>query len=127
MTLLQMQYFKAVCLNGSVTHAAEELFVSRPAVSRLLSELERELGVMLFWRSSTGIALTEAGTLFYENCNDILNRVEALEKRMLEICEKGMEYLADRKKLNDPAKGNILLLEHDAVNLFKLGWKLYQG
>jgi hypothetical protein len=48
-------------------------------------------------------------------------------QQVLEICEKGMEYLAGRKKLNDPANGNILLLEHDAVNLFKLGWKLYQG
>lgn len=93
MTVLQMQYFRAVCQNGSVTRAAEELFVSRPAVSRLLSDLERELGVLLFWRSSTGIALTEAGQIFYENCSDILNRMEALEKRMLELSEKDDEQI----------------------------------
>lgn len=93
MTNLQMQYFRAVCQNGSVTRAAEELFVSRPAVSRLLSDLERELGVMLFWRSSTGIVLTEAGKIFYESCSDILKRMEALEKRMLEMNEKKDDHI----------------------------------
>lgn len=88
-----MQYFRAVCQNGSVTRAAEELFVSRPAVSRLLSELERELGVMLFSRSSSGISLTEAGAVFNENCLEILNRIETLEKRMLEMSEKDDGYL----------------------------------
>ncbi len=93
MTILQMQYFKAVCIHGSVTRAAEDLFVSRPAISRLLSELEKELGVTLFWRSSNGLALTEEGKVFYENCCDILNRIEALEKRMFEICHSKDEYI----------------------------------
>ncbi len=106
MTILQMQYFKAVCIHGSVTRAAEELFVSRPAISRLLSELERELGVTLFWRSSTGLALTEAGKIFYENCCDILNRIEALEKRMFEICQIKDDYIV-RVGLT-PATGIII-------------------
>lgn len=117
MTILQMEYFRAVCQYGSVTRAAEELFVSRPAVSRILSELERELGVTLFWRSNAGLALTEAGREFYEGCLDVLKRVEALEKHMTEMGTTEKDYI---KIGLTPATGIIIFPEfyRDFYNAF---------
>lgn len=85
MTLLQIQYFRAVAQTGNITNAADELYVSRPAISRAMRDLEREFGIALFWRSNTGLALTEAGCAFYEACNDIQNRIDCLEAQLAQI------------------------------------------
>lgn len=85
MTLLQIQYFLAVAQTGNITNAADELYVSRPAISRAMRDLEREFGIALFWRSNTGLALTEAGCAFYEACNDIQNRIDCLEAQFAQI------------------------------------------
>jgi DNA-binding transcriptional LysR family regulator len=69
-TQKQIQYFDAVCKTGSVTKAAEDLFVSRPVISRAIHELEEEIGAVLFIRTNNGLILTEHGsalhTLFAE-------------------------------------------------------------
>ena len=85
MTLLQLQYFRAVAQTGNITNAADELYVSRPAISRAMRDLERELGVALFWRSNTGLALTEAGCAFYEACNDIQERIDRVEAQLAQM------------------------------------------
>lgn len=85
MTLLQIQYFRAVAQTGNITNAADELYVSRPAISRAMRDLEREFGIALFWRSNTGLALTEAGCAFYEACNDIQDRIDRLETQFTQL------------------------------------------
>jgi DNA-binding transcriptional LysR family regulator len=60
-TLTQIKYFEAVCTFGSITKAAEELYISRPVISHCLHELESEFGVELFERARTGLELTENG------------------------------------------------------------------
>ena len=84
MTLSQIQYFRAVAQTGNITSAADQLYVSRPAVSRSIRDLEKEFGIAFFRRSNTGLALTEAGCIFYEACNDIQNRLDALEQQIAE-------------------------------------------
>ena len=71
MTLLQIKYFITVVSTGSVAKAAPLLFVSRPAISRALKELESELGVPLFIRSASGLELTKIGRLLYGNFKKI--------------------------------------------------------
>ncbi|MBD5161567.1 MAG: LysR family transcriptional regulator [Oscillibacter sp.] len=88
MTLLQIQYFLAVARTGNITNAADELYVSRPAISRAMRDLEQEFGIALFWRSNTGLALTEAGCAFYEACSDIQNRIDCLEEQFARIKEQ---------------------------------------
>lgn len=56
-----LRYFVAVAREGSVTAAAERLFVSQPALTKQIKQLETQLGVRLFTRSRTGMALTEPG------------------------------------------------------------------
>ncbi|MFE2383595.1 LysR family transcriptional regulator [Streptomyces misionensis] len=56
-----LRYFAAVAEEGSLTGAAERLFVSQPALTKQIRRLEDALGVRLFARSRSGMALTEAG------------------------------------------------------------------
>jgi DNA-binding transcriptional LysR family regulator len=56
-----LRYFAAVAAEGNLTRAAERLFVSQPALTKQIRQLERQLGVQLFTRSRAGMTLTEAG------------------------------------------------------------------
>ena len=63
---LQIDYFMAVATNLSFTKTSEELYVSQPAISRQISQLEKELGTRLFTRNNQKTELTEAGKLYFE-------------------------------------------------------------
>jgi DNA-binding transcriptional LysR family regulator len=56
-----LRYFAVVAEEGNLTRAAERLFVSQPALTKQIRQLESQLAVRLFVRSRSGMALTEAG------------------------------------------------------------------
>ncbi|KAA2266481.1 LysR family transcriptional regulator [Solihabitans fulvus] len=56
-----LRYFAAVAEEGNLTRAAERLFVSQPALTKQVKQLEAQLGVELFVRSRAGMVPTEAG------------------------------------------------------------------
>jgi DNA-binding transcriptional LysR family regulator len=68
MNLRQIEAFRAVMMTGSITNAADSLHLSQPAVSRLLADLERSVGFMLFERvkGSVPVATPEGAALFQE-------------------------------------------------------------
>ena len=82
MKLLQMRYFQTVCRYGSITKAAEELFVSQPTISFCIKELEEEFGVKLFHRRHNRLQLTVEGSFFLDKVNYILQSVDALSSQM---------------------------------------------
>lgn len=61
-----LRYFIAVAEEGSLTRAAERLFVSQPALTKQIKQLETQLGVRLFTRSRVGMTLTEPGEALAE-------------------------------------------------------------
>lgn len=63
---LQIDYFLTVARNLSFTKTAEEMYVSQPAISRHISNLEAELGFTLFDRSTKTTKMTPAGGVFYD-------------------------------------------------------------
>lgn len=85
MKLLQMRYFQTVCRHGSITKAAEELFVSQPTISFCLKELEDEFGVKLFHRRHNRLQLTVEGQFFLDKVNYILQSVDALATQMKDM------------------------------------------
>ncbi len=66
MNHLQIENFITVVETGGITKAAEKLFVTQPAVSKQLHQLEQELGVRLFKKSGRTLELTDFGREFYE-------------------------------------------------------------
>lgn len=63
----QLEAFRAVINSGSTQRAAKQLFVTQPAISRLIKDLETELGFALFDRSQGKLALTTQGDLFFKS------------------------------------------------------------
>ena len=82
MKLQQLRYFQAVCQSGSISHAAEELHVSQPAVSMAIRELEQEFGVALLARRYQGLALTEEGRTLQELTESLLRHASHVQERM---------------------------------------------
>ena len=62
----------------NITHAADKLYMTQPAVSHVIAELEKEAGCPLFDRISRRIYLTEAGRIFLEKARQILELHEEL-------------------------------------------------
>ncbi len=67
-----LRYFAAVAAEGSLTRAAERLFVSQPALTKQIKQLESQLGVPLFTRSRAGMTLTAAGRALADRTPDVL-------------------------------------------------------
>ena len=70
-----LQTFLTVTATGSFTKAAEQSFLSAPAVMKQINKLEQELGVALFTRTSTGVTLTPAGERFKGYAEQIVSLV----------------------------------------------------
>ena len=69
MDLRAVDYFLAIADTGSISRAAEKLFISEPALSQYLRRLEKELGVTLVMRGqNSAMTLTEAGVCFRDSC-----------------------------------------------------------
>lgn len=76
MELRHLKYFAAVAAELNFSRAAVRLYISQPALSRQIKNLEDELGVLLFLRQPDGLILTEAGNFFLAQAKDILYRSE---------------------------------------------------
>ena len=63
LTIRQLRALAAVHRDRSVTSAAKRLHLTQPAITKAMHDLERDLGVPLFHRSSSGVELTEYGIL----------------------------------------------------------------
>lgn len=94
MTLNQARYFIAVCENGSISKAAKEIYISQPAISVALRELEEEIGANLFVRTPNGLQLTTCGEVLWKQSRDFIAHYErmmqqvqisAMEEKVLRI------------------------------------------
>ncbi len=85
MLLRQMKYFVMIVDQGSFTEAAEHLFISQSAISQQIQALEKELGVVLFIREKRSFTLTPAGEYFYSQARGILDEVENIRIKTMEI------------------------------------------
>jgi DNA-binding transcriptional LysR family regulator len=82
MTLIQLKYFCSACRCHSLTGAANEMFVTQPAVSLAIKELETEFGIILFNRQNNKLTLTNDGEAFYERAIYILQYCNEMQFEM---------------------------------------------
>ena len=78
-TLRQLRYFKAVVENGSFSRAAESVYVSQPALSLQVRDLEETLGLPLLERESRGVILTPLGREVHAQSLRVLDETLLLE------------------------------------------------
>ena len=88
MELRVLRYFLIVAREENITKAAALLHLTQPTLSRQLRQLEEDLGVTLFYRTSHHIALTEDGMLFRRRAQEIL---DLTEKTKAEFSNEAMD------------------------------------
>lgn len=88
MTLIQLRYFCETCRCHSITSAAKELFVTQPAISLAIKELEEEFKITLFTRVNNRLTLTDDGAKFYEKAIYILEYCSDMQLELSESNKK---------------------------------------
>lgn len=87
MDFRQLQYMVKVAEVGNITKAANELFMTQPALSHYISKVEKEEGVKIFDRSTTPLSLTYAGEKYITTAKQILTLGLQLGEELGEIAE----------------------------------------
>lgn len=82
-TLQQLHYFIEVAVEGSITAAADMLFVAQPTMSAAMKDLETRVGRSLLLRSARGVTLTTDGADFLGYARQVIEQVALLEQRYL--------------------------------------------
>lgn len=82
-TLQQLLYFIEVAAEGSISAAADLLYVSQPTMSAAMKDLEGRVGRTLFLRSARGVTLTDDGAEFLGYARQVTEQVALLEQRYL--------------------------------------------
>ena len=83
MNINQIKYVLTIAGSSSMREASTKLFVSQPALSSSIRELEDELGILIFERTNKGISLTDEGREFVEYAKKAVGQYEILEDRYL--------------------------------------------
>lgn len=84
MTLQQLRYVIEVAKTGSMNVAAKQLFVSQPSLSMAIKELENDVHISIFERTTKGVVITAEGEEFLGYARQIINQVELLEDKYIE-------------------------------------------
>lgn len=83
MTLNQLRYAVCVAEAGSITEAAGRLFLSQPSLTSAIRELEKEIGISIFLRSSRGITPTVEGEEFLGYARQMLEQERLIREKYL--------------------------------------------
>ena len=89
MTLQQIRYCLTISETGSMNRAAESLYVTQPALTGAIRELEGELGITIFNRTNRGVSLTNEGRRFLHYARQVYQQFELMEQ----------EYLRPKKRV----------------------------
>ena len=81
MTLQQLKYVTAVAETGTISGAAQALFLSQPSLTAAIHDLEQELNITICSRTNRGVALTPAGDEFLGYARQVLEQTDLIEER----------------------------------------------
>ena len=87
MDIRQIEYFAEVAKHLSFTKAASTLHVSQPSISKAIQNLEAELGVPLFYRSSKRLELTDAGQAVLVNAKQVLEAFKNIRSELTDLMD----------------------------------------
>jgi DNA-binding transcriptional LysR family regulator len=119
---VKLKYFLSVAKYLNFTEAAKDHYMTQPAISRQISELERDLGTKLFHRSTRTVTLTKSGELFLEDAKRILSLAENARERILladstEDLELKIIYLASPTRTFLPELVRQFHINHPQVSI----------
>ena len=83
MTLQQLRYIVTIAEKGTISEAAQALFISQPSLTNALRELENELQITIFHRTNKGIIISNEGDEFLSYARQVLQQMNLLEQKYL--------------------------------------------
>ena len=92
-TLPLYRIFYITALTGNISKAADQLFISQPAISRSIQKLEQALGVPLFTRSSRGVHMTPEGEILFRHAETAFQALNSGEEELKRIREFNIGHL----------------------------------
>ena len=101
--LKRMAVFAMVVEKGSMVAAGEALGMSASAVSQQIRRLEESTRVSLLHRTTRKLTLTEAGSLFYRSCAQVLELAQQAEQRLAELRDAPVGNCASQRPWAFPA------------------------
>jgi DNA-binding transcriptional LysR family regulator len=81
MTLQQLKYAITVAQTGTITEAAEKLYISQPSLTNAIHELEKEMNIEIFTRTNKGIIVSKDGEDFLGYARQVLEQAAVLEDK----------------------------------------------
>ena len=81
MTLIQLKYVVEVAESGTISKAAEKLYLSQPSLTTAIKELESEFGITIFSRTNKGVVLTTEGEEFLGYARQVISQTRLMEER----------------------------------------------
>lgn len=87
-----LRYFLQICKDGSFSKAAKNLYISQQGLSKSISNLEKEIGVSVFNRTSKGNELTEYGEYLKNKASTIVYQFDILTEGINEIKQKNKNF-----------------------------------
>ncbi len=91
--LNQYKIFYEVAKFGNISHAAENLFISQPAISKAITKLEDSLDTVLFTRNPRGVILTNEGELLFEQLKIAFDAIAVGEEKLNNINKLGVGHI----------------------------------
>lgn len=135
MELKELEYIIAIAEEGSISRAADRLYLAQSSLSQFLSKYEAELSVKLFMRTASGVRLTYSGEVFVQNARQMLRQYQQMKGELADIrqirtgrIEFGISsfrgsYLLPRvlKRFREQYPGvEVIIHEHDSYKLREL-------
>ena len=81
MTLQQLKYAITVAETGTITEAANKLYISQPSLTNAIHELEKEMNIIIFNRTNKGISISKEGEDFLGYARQVLEQAAILEDK----------------------------------------------
>lgn len=81
MTLQQLKYVITVAETGTITEAANQLYISQPSLTNAIHELEKEMKIVIFNRTNKGISLSKEGDVFLGYARQVMEQAAILEDK----------------------------------------------
>lgn len=81
LTLQQLRYVTMVAKTGTITEAANKLYISQPSLTSAIHELENEMNIVIFRRTNKGVSVTKEGEDFLGYARQVLEQVAILEDK----------------------------------------------
>lgn len=99
MDVQHLKYFVAVVNCRNFTKASEQLMVTQPMLTRVIKQMEEELGVKLIERTSKSFAMTDVGAMFYRRSVEFLARYQDFYRSVddMKMMQKGVVTISTRE------------------------------